>query len=424
MQCNIVWNIEFLTKNLKKVFLQKKYKIHRENILFERERSMFAETMPYTENRIRIRELEREIKQLYSNVNETVAKRNDLISYTENTPFEDKLKFLLNCKEYNIEISRLHVEISFRTSCITLLYGRPHSEATRKFIRCCPVADCRGFLSTQWKCGLCNTWTCPECNEVIGLDKTESNHVCLESNLKTAELLKKDSRACPKCAAMIFRISGCPVMFCTNCHTGFNWNTGLEHKGQIHNPHYFEYMRSRQQDPQEEEVLTNEIMNEHTCNGQDVPRVKLLMDLERKLFAGYNNPKSNSISRIIEYRAHVMDMVIPNLLPGINIADLNRDLRISYLLNDITEKNFKMALQQREKMENKKNDNLMVYQMFVDVCLDLLRRYAKDVNTEEKHAVIMHEFTKLMEYTKDCLVTTGKNYNCVPLLLLGRYRLD
>ena len=43
---------------------------------------------------------------------------------------------------------------------------------------------------------------------------------------------------------MISRISGCSSMFCTNCNTGFDWNTGLMNKdGFVHNPHYFDYLK-------------------------------------------------------------------------------------------------------------------------------------------------------------------------------------
>ena len=35
---------------------------------------------------------------------------------------------------------------------------------------------CRGFLSTAWKCGLCENWTCPHCFELKGLQKDDPNN--------------------------------------------------------------------------------------------------------------------------------------------------------------------------------------------------------------------------------------------------------
>ena len=33
-----------------------------------------------------------------------------------------------------------------------------------KFIKSCPVENCNGFLSSQWKCGICSTHTCRNCH--------------------------------------------------------------------------------------------------------------------------------------------------------------------------------------------------------------------------------------------------------------------
>ena len=37
-----------------------------------------------------------------------------------------------------------------------------------RFIKKCGVDECKGFLSSQWKCGLCETHSCNECHEIIG----------------------------------------------------------------------------------------------------------------------------------------------------------------------------------------------------------------------------------------------------------------
>ena len=124
------------------------------------------------------------------------------------------------------------------------LHGQSAETERRVFVRACPAGDCRGFLSQVWKCGMCDNWTCPDCHEVKGLEK-DGPHMCDPNSVETAKMLAKDSRPCPKCASVIFKIDGCDQMFCTQCHTAFSWRTGRVEMGTIHNPHYYEYQRQR-----------------------------------------------------------------------------------------------------------------------------------------------------------------------------------
>ena len=55
--------------------------------------------------------------------------------------------------------------------------------------------------------------------------KDIKEHKCNEDDINTAKLLKKDTKYCPKCNFGITKISGCDVMFCTQCNTSFNWKT-------------------------------------------------------------------------------------------------------------------------------------------------------------------------------------------------------
>ena len=94
------------------------------------------------------------------------------------------------------------VSTNTNTNTNTNTEGTSESEENKKFVRKCPIEDCRGFLSTQWNCGTCEAKICCKCNE----RKTE-DHVCNPDNVQTMELLKKDSKPCPKCQSLIFKIS-------------------------------------------------------------------------------------------------------------------------------------------------------------------------------------------------------------------------
>lgn len=169
--CGKEWSRKFLRENFTNVFLSSKYREHLENILFDKEKALLPATQPIVEEKIRKTNIRKQIKD---------------IDY-----------LIIDLQKQRREYER------------SLLYGTINDEIERsKFIRQCPANSCRGFLSTQWKCGICEQWTCPECHELKGHNR-DCNHKCDPNNVETAKLLSKDSKPCPKCQSLIFKISGC-----------------------------------------------------------------------------------------------------------------------------------------------------------------------------------------------------------------------
>jgi hypothetical protein len=72
----------------------------------------------------------------------------------------------------------------------------------------------------------------------------EADHVCRPENVASAKEVMSHSKPCPKCGVFIFKIDGCNQMFCTHCHTAFDWRTLAISTGAIHNPHYFAWLES------------------------------------------------------------------------------------------------------------------------------------------------------------------------------------
>ena len=106
----------------------------------------------------------------------------------------------------------------------------------KKFIKKCPADGCEGYLSTAWKCGVCDVWVCPDCEEEIGFTK-DLEHTCKPDILASAKLIKKETKPCPECNRPISKNGGCNQMWCTQCQCAFNWRTGHRINGVIHNPH-------------------------------------------------------------------------------------------------------------------------------------------------------------------------------------------
>lgn len=105
----------------------------------------------------------------------------------------------------------------------------------------CPKNDCEGYIDDEYTCALCQTKYCENCLSPINPDE---EHTCKKEDIKSFTEIKKSTKPCPKCAARIFRSEGCAQMFCTQCHTGFDWNTGEIIKTNFHNPHRMEWLRT------------------------------------------------------------------------------------------------------------------------------------------------------------------------------------
>lgn len=196
MNCKKVWSREFMLTNFTKVFVIKEYKTHRENILFDRERALLPETQVLIEHENRVREAKQDVEKFQKLHND---KLKEFRKCTDSTICIELHKEMSNIRDEWKEATRKYNEMR---------RGDKKVKSVRQFVRACPATDCRGFLSTQWKCGLCSVWVCPHCHEIKGNEK-DANHVCKKENVETAQLLAKDTKPCPKCASMIFKIDGC-----------------------------------------------------------------------------------------------------------------------------------------------------------------------------------------------------------------------
>lgn len=371
MSCRNGWTRETLVDNFTQKFVSQTYKARRENLLCEREKSLMPATQVYVEIEKEIRSLSKHIAELkavvvtetqkynkISNINLAVlAVEHDLpsefrASIVRHKMLADQLKII-----HTINDDIGHLEWT-QNVFMNHLHGGNVEQEKRQFVRACPAADCKGFLSTAWKCGLCDNWTCPECHEVKGPNK-DAPHTCDPNNVATAQLLARDSRGCPKCAAMIFKINGCDQMYCTQCHTAFSWRTGRIEMGVIHNPHYYEYRRAHGGMPR---------------NPFDIP------------CGGF--PQWSTITQEISTKdsrfqtianAHMayghMGWVIERYRVNMN-AD-NRDLRIKLMIGDFGEDEFKRKIQQREKARQRKTDIFHVIEMLRTVLTDLFQEFGQ-----------------------------------------------
>jgi hypothetical protein len=106
------------------------------------------------------------------------------------------------------------------------------------------IIECNDLIESsnlKYRCNSCKQEYCTKCLSKINKN---SEHKCKQEDIDSWEEIKKSTKLCPKCSSRIFRSMGCPQMFCTNCHTGFDWNTGEIINGNFHNPHRMEWLKN------------------------------------------------------------------------------------------------------------------------------------------------------------------------------------
>jgi hypothetical protein len=187
MNCKAVWNREFLDENLTKVFMKGKYKKRREDILMDKQKALLQSTLPVAETR----------KNAKTRLGEISERRDYLYEQIR----------IMNEELYKMDNESYRLRNQLTTT-------KAEDIQKKQFVKKCPNGECRGFLSTRWKCGLCNINVCSDCHEIKETNNNQENienpqHVCKPENIETAKLLEKDCKNCPKCGTYIYKIEGC-----------------------------------------------------------------------------------------------------------------------------------------------------------------------------------------------------------------------
>lgn len=380
MNCRAGWNPEFIDEKLSRSFRTDQLAKHRRDVLLDREKSRLPSTVDAAEREKQKRHMQQQARE--------VSKR------------MRGLRIELN--EADQMRRELYHGIVMLSRGIT-----PGQEAERRqFVRACPAQECRGFLTQQWRCQLCECKVCSQCHEIKSDD---GEHVCSPDNLATAQLLKKDSKPCPNCAAMIFKIDGCDQMWCLSCKTAFSWRTMRIETGYVHNPEYFRWMRENGRT-----IERNPGDVPAARGGCQEDRLPNLQNLSRNLRSkGLWRDKIGDVLRVI---THVRYAVAVNinwaLRRDARNQDPNQDLRIRYLMNEIDETDWKRALLNRERKRERLATISQVYDVLIQVGADILMR-ANNAETESQIESAMEEVEQLRRYYNESCARVNRRFNTV-----------
>jgi|TARA_B100001142_G_scaffold327752_1_gene386150 hypothetical protein len=305
-----------MNKNLTKKFVDTDLKQFSENLFVERQISLLPDTQNEAMKWKRIYEITDKITEANSELN--------------------RIKKILHdqkeiIRSYNLEILRLR-------------NGTSTSETTSNFTMKCPSEDCNGFLDSKYFCTLCDTKFCKHCMEI-----KKEDHVCNEDTKATIQAIKKESKPCPGCGEMISKIDGCDQMWCVKCHIQFSWRTGVQITGYNHNPEYFRWMRETGQhinrNPQAQAAANRQVMCGIALDDYTITRIASNV---------FHNDKNTVYRFQLLYRfyRHVEYKLTRAILEENNETEL-RNLRVKYLLGEITKPQWKRTLQQIDKKTKK-----------------------------------------------------------------------
>lgn len=374
-ECKTIWTKEFMQSIFTKTFLNGEYKKHRQTILIDREKAFLP------------------VSQI-----ELISKKKRVKRKKELTATIKLLKLQLKEAKDEVYLIDRGAEIGEDGRAL----GATAEEKKEKiFIKKCPVEDCRGFLSSKWRCGLCETKICKKCYEV----KTK-DHECNEETVETIKEITKHSKPCPGCGMNTHKIEGCPQMFCVDCKTVWDYNTGLKlNTNRIHNPHYFEWQRAGG-------GLAREI-GDAPCGG--MPQH---YNLDRCWgFVTEYNGKEYDMSRLYQTVGEIREYILPKLNHVVS-PDTNKDLRFRYLDNEIDEKRWRSLLTSREKRVDMEMELLQLYQMFCEVIEDIFRRIFDVTPIVPSDDNMMFSITnrgmkrqEKIDISKECIKLTEYVYN-------------
>ena len=362
MSCRHPWDREFMDAVLGSVWVNGEYKRHRETILLDRERAL----LPAAQDRLGSY---REYKHLLEGMPAKKAR----------------------AKEMRRELRALDGEISgdamaavrlkAHTFAAARTAARPAAPTAapppKRVVRGCPTEDCRGFLTSDFRCGACDKSFCPTCHEELGAD-----HACDPAAATAAAFIIKDTKPCPTCAAPIHKIGGCSQMWCTLCRTPFDWRTGEVDRGPVHNPHYVAWANTR-----------GAAMDAAGgCGGWRTTSARLQA-------AGMDTRTLAKVGEVYRTATHLRRIVLPTM-PGNAELD-NLDLRLAFLNREITEEHLRRTVQRREKKRAKLLAVRQILEMYTAATDDLLASAGLKV---------MDEVTELRALTDAHLADVGKRF--------------
>ncbi len=402
-ECKKPWSREFLMEKLTKSWFETTYRDFRKQVLIDKERSFLPVAQLEVERikESRKKNQEKEALQIQHhdtrvNLFRLRAEVTELKVKLEIAEDKKAIKDLMTTKRAEIatclELKR-ELKLKLRNFVPTITENK---QERKEFVQACPHNGCKGYLSSVWHCSLCENWSCAQCGCVKGQTK-DSEHKCDPNIMASFQAIKKETTTCPGCSSKVYRVQGCDQMWCTQCHTAFNYKTGKIITGRIHNPHFMEWQKGH--GDEKRDTLDAQ------CGG--TPGLYDLTKILGKIFGKKEIPVS--FDKMYQVVLEVHDYLIPAYVVQRN-EHTNMNLRVKYLMNEITEEKWKSQLIKNEKEYEKKEELCLVLQAYRDATNDILRKILI-LKTSTEYLVLFKEYQELCKFIIEGLEKVLKLYN-------------
>lgn len=437
LHCRVNYNDTTLHEICTRTYLQQTYFKHRQEVLINRERANLPPLQEAAHREKATREIQAQVNAICAEISAFAEERAKLMERYQ-IVYVDYYRNLNTNPERLAEMNRLMAQsdelrtrIREKRDLIHSLRWPPqarqaHERAAeeekkedekKRFVRRCTRDGCKGFLSTAWKCGMCEWYSCSKCFAVKGKEHDVA-HECKKEDVETADLIRKDCKPCPKCGEFIQKTSGCEQMYCVCCQTPWDWITGkIVTSGPIHNPHYYEWLKRTGG-----AVPRNP--NDVPCGG--FPGAWELVRHPR----GMKRHVSN-----LFYEFHRICMELQDISTRTYRSHLDQEgttrINIGYLLGDTDEKKWGRLLATNEKKRKRDAEIQEVLGAFRMVAVELINRvqnysekgvlsfYHMHPLDAEKYIKALHvEITALINMINDAMKNISVSYSySVPCIM-------
>ena len=296
------------------------------------------------------------------------------------------------------EINKLMTQIqNLEIEKYNVLRGRRHKKATKTVtLRRCAKPECKGFLESDWRCGICKTKACASCGEI-----KDEEHECDEQIKMNFELIRRDTRPCPQCAIPIHKWEGCNQMYCTQCSCMFDYRTGRLETGFFHNPHYFEALQAGT--IQARVGDTNCVMGDRN-----------FMNYVRAFRGIIDNKK---LMNLVQLTRHINDVTLERFQPN-TLDQQCRIMRREYLMEELDETEWLKRLKMIEKKREKNKEIYQLLELFKDISNDVIFNTGEvfkqfniqsNLQIQKSRETWSHKKIKIneQEFTAEEIVTNG-----------------
>lgn len=326
--CTKPFDDDFIAENFPKSYVNGELRKIQENVLFEEMKQLLPATQPLAKYAL-------VIKSNVEQMNTNKLKMDELYQQIERLKVDNH--------GYHRQMSEFYSTYELPDTN-TVNNVNKESKLNTYWTKPCPVNDCKGYFSSEWKCGMCEVKVCKECNE----PKYE-NHECNPNDVAAMKEIRETTKSCPGCGTYINKMFGCNQMWCTYCKVAFDWTTRRIVTKGIHNPHYYEWQRKNTNGNIQREI------GDVICGG--IPDAYMLSQFINKLTIG-DNPEKEALAKshiylFHRFLSHVHHVELPRLN---NTIDNNTDILINFLNNDLSEQKLKQTgITRRKRNLNKKN---------------------------------------------------------------------